>query len=85
MTTLTVTSRWQVTLRREFLRHLGVGPGGRIEVTAAPGNKVTLSAARPTGSIEDFIGGGAGKSDQTVGLEEIQAAIAAGWAGEVGG
>jgi antitoxin PrlF len=55
-TTLTVTAKGQVTLRKEVLRHLGVAPGQKVEVDLLPNGRLELRAARPTGSIEDFIG-----------------------------
>lgn len=79
MGTLTITSKGQVTLRQELLRHLGVAPGDRIELITLPGGRIELRAARPGGSIEGFIGKMAGRSARTVSLEEIQEAAAAGW------
>ena len=82
MTTLTITAKGQVTLRRDLLRHLGVGPGEQIEVRALPGGRIEVRAAQPPGSIESFIGRLAGRSPRVASLEEIQEAAAAGWAGE---
>lgn len=79
MSTLTITAKGQVTLRRDLLRHLGVGPGDRIEVSTLPGGRIEVRAARPGGSIEAFFGKLAGRSSRTLSLEEIQAAAAAGW------
>jgi len=31
MTKLTITAKGQVTLKQELLRHLGVGPGEKVE------------------------------------------------------
>ena len=36
MATLTVTSRGQVTFRKEVLQHLGVKPGDKIELQLLP-------------------------------------------------
>ena len=82
MAHLTVTAKGQVTLRRELLRHLGVQPGQQIEVTTLPGGRIEVRAVQPPGSIEAFIGPLAGRSPKVASLEEIQAAAAAGWAGE---
>ncbi|MCP9785168.1 AbrB/MazE/SpoVT family DNA-binding domain-containing protein [Cyanobium sp. N5-Cardenillas] len=82
MAHLTVTAKGQVTLRRELLRHLGVQPGQQIEVTTLPGSRIEVRAVQPPGSIEAFIGHLAGRSPKLASLEEIQAAAAAGWAGE---
>jgi bifunctional DNA-binding transcriptional regulator/antitoxin component of YhaV-PrlF toxin-antitoxin module len=74
MAILTVTARGQVTFRKDVLRHLGVKPGGKIELELMPGAKGMLSAARTTGSIEDFIGVLAGKSRKTATIEELRKA-----------
>jgi bifunctional DNA-binding transcriptional regulator/antitoxin component of YhaV-PrlF toxin-antitoxin module len=82
MTKLTVTARGQVTFRKDVLRHLGVHPGEKIEVDMLPGGRVALRAAKPSGSIDGFVGLLAGKSDKVATLEEIAEAAEAGWAGE---
>jgi len=51
MSTLTVTAKWQVTLRRDVLRHLGVHPGEKITVDKLPDGRISVQAARPTGQI----------------------------------
>lgn len=81
MATLKVTERGQVTFRKEVLRHLGVGPGDRIELNLLPNGRGLLEAARPTGSIEDFIGRLKGRRKKAATLEEIKEAAAKGWAG----
>jgi AbrB family looped-hinge helix DNA binding protein len=82
MTTLTVTARGQVTLRKDVLQHLGIRPGERIELEKLPNGRVALRAARPTGAIDGFLGLLAGKTRKVAPLEEIEDAAAAGWAGE---
>ncbi|MGC1360079.1 MAG: AbrB/MazE/SpoVT family DNA-binding domain-containing protein [Silvibacterium sp.] len=81
MTTLTITTRGQVTFRRELLQHLGLRPGGKIEVEKMPDGRVALRAARPTGKIDGFVGLLAGKSRKKATIEEINEAAATGWAG----
>jgi bifunctional DNA-binding transcriptional regulator/antitoxin component of YhaV-PrlF toxin-antitoxin module len=81
--TVTVTSRGQITFRKELLQHLGVRPGGKIAVDKLPNGRVALRAARPTGSISDFIGSLAGKTKKVATLAEIQKAAADGWAGRI--
>ena len=80
MASLVVTAKGQVTLKRELLRHLGVKPGERIDVEKLPGGELKMRAARPLGSIDGFIGLLAGKTREAVTIEEINEAIAAGWA-----
>ena len=81
MPTLIITSRGQITLRRELLQHLGAKPGQRLEVDALPGGKIRLRAAPPTRDIQDFIGLLKGHTGRSATLDEIDAAIASGWAG----
>ena len=81
MATLTVTSRGQVTFRKEVLRHLGVKPGDKIELELLPGGKGLVRSARKTGSIDDFIGMLAGKTKKVATIEEINEAASRGWAG----
>jgi bifunctional DNA-binding transcriptional regulator/antitoxin component of YhaV-PrlF toxin-antitoxin module len=79
--TLTVTARGQVTFRKDLLKHLGLQPGQKIEVDLLPEGRFQVRAARPKGSIDDFIGFLAGKTTKVATIEEINEAIARGWAG----
>lgn len=82
MTTLTVTSRGQVTFRRDVLHHLGIKPGEKIELDKLPDGRVALRAAKPSGTIDGFLGLLARKTRKVATLEEIEAAAASGWAGK---
>jgi bifunctional DNA-binding transcriptional regulator/antitoxin component of YhaV-PrlF toxin-antitoxin module len=81
MTTLTVTARGQVTFRREVLQHLGIKPGDRIELDLLPDGRAALKAARPVGSMANFVGLLAGRTTKVATIEEIRDATEAGWAG----
>jgi bifunctional DNA-binding transcriptional regulator/antitoxin component of YhaV-PrlF toxin-antitoxin module len=81
MATLTVTSRGQVTFRKEVLQHLGIKPGEKIELDLLPDGRGVLRAARPSGSIGSFVGLLAGRSKKVATIEEIGDAAARGWAG----
>lgn len=81
MSSLTVTAKGQVTLKRDLLQHLGVEPGERIDFEKLPGGELRVRAARPTGTINGFLGVLAGKTHKVATLEEINEAAAAGWAG----
>jgi len=81
MSTLTVTARGQVTFRKRVMEHLGVKPGGKIEIELLPDGRGLIRAARPTGKIQDFFGILAGKTKKVATIEEINEAAAAGWAG----
>jgi len=83
MNRLTVTARGQVTFRKEVMRHLGVKPGGQIELDLLPDGRGVIRAARRTGKIEDFFGVLAGKTKKVATIEEINEAIERGWAGQV--
>lgn len=82
MTTLTVTARGQVTLRKDVLQHLGIEPGDKIELDLLPNGRGMLKAARPTGTIDDFIGLLADRTRKVATIEEINAATAQTWAGK---
>ena len=81
MSTLTVTARGQVTFRKDVLRHLGVKPGEKIELELLPNGQGILRAARPQGTVDGFIGVLAGKSTKVATIEEMNEAVAKGWAG----
>jgi len=78
---LTVTSKGQVTVRKELLAHLGIQPGQRVDVEVLPGGRLVLHAEQATGSIKGFIGLLAGRSARRASLEELNEAAASGWAG----
>ena len=70
MSSLAVTMKGEVTLEGDLLQHLGVRPGERIEFDKMPGGEIRIRAARPTGSINDFIGRPAGKVSKPISIEE---------------
>ena len=79
MSTLTVTAKGQVTLRKDVLEHLGVAPGEQIEVTKLPDGKVVVSAAR-TGEISAFFGMLKRPGGPTLTIEQMNAITREGWA-----
>ncbi len=82
MTTLTVTAKGQVTLRKDVLKHLGVRPGEKISVELLPGGRVEAKAARPKGRIADVFGLFKRKGGPSLTIEEINELTAEGWAGK---
>jgi len=82
MSFVTVTARGQVTFRKEVLQHLGIKPGDKIELQLLPGGKGVIQAAKPAGSIDGFVGLLAGRTSRVATLEEMDEAVAAGWAGQ---
>jgi bifunctional DNA-binding transcriptional regulator/antitoxin component of YhaV-PrlF toxin-antitoxin module len=53
MSTLTVTAKGQVTLRKDVMRHLGVRPGDKIAADKLPEGRVMVRAERPAGDISE--------------------------------
>lgn len=82
MSTLTVTAKGQVTLRKEILRHLGVQPGEKVTVDRLPDGRIEVKAARPAGKISDAFDFLKRKRSSTLSLEEMNDIAAKGWAGK---
>ena len=83
MSTLTVTSKGQVTLRKDLLDHLGVHPGDQIAVEKLPDGRIEVKAVKPTGKISDLFGSlKHKKKGPTLSIEEMNEVIARGWAGK---
>lgn len=80
MATLTVTARGQITFRKDVLKHLGIEPGGRIEVDLLPNGRAALKAARPAGTLDGFLGLLAGRTPKVATLEELNEAAVEQWA-----
>lgn len=80
MTTLTITTKGQITLKRDLLEHLGVGPGEKIEADKLPDGRIVVRAAAPNGTISDFIGCLSQKKGPKLTLDEMNAIAAREWA-----
>jgi antitoxin PrlF len=80
MTTLTVTAKGQVTLRKELLEHLGVGPGEKIVVDLLPEGRAEVRSAKSSGAIENFFGCLDRVAERPLSLDEIAEITAEGWA-----
>lgn len=77
MATLTVTSRGQITFRRDVLNHLGIRPGERIKLSLLPNGRAELMAERPQGSWDAMRGLLAGKTNGArLTIDELNDAIA---------
>lgn len=77
MTALTVTARGQITIRKDVLQHLGIQPGGKLEVDLIPGGKPQLRAAQGKGSFSDLRGALKGKTNgKRLSIEQLNQAIA---------
>jgi len=77
MTTLTVTTRGQVTFRKDVLKHLGIQPGDKIRLDLLPDGRAVLRADQPQGSWHDLQGFLKGKTNGArLSIEDINDAIA---------
>jgi bifunctional DNA-binding transcriptional regulator/antitoxin component of YhaV-PrlF toxin-antitoxin module len=82
MSTLTVTSKGQITLRRDLLKHLGVQAGEKLVVDKLPDGRIEVKAAPPIGKISDVFGLLKRKHGPSLSIEEISRVAARGWAGK---
>jgi AbrB family looped-hinge helix DNA binding protein len=82
MGTLTVTSKGQVTLRKDLLNHLGVSPGEKIVVDKLPDGRIEMKAVRPIGKISDVFNLLKKKDVRSLSLDEINEIAKQGWAGK---
>ena len=80
MTALTITAKGQITLRRELLQYLGIAPGQQVEVHKQANGVLTLQAKAPQG-LEAFAGCLPPPS-KALSVDEMNAIIASGWAGQ---
>jgi hypothetical protein len=81
MSTLTITAKGQVTLRKDLLQHLGVHPGEQITVEKLPDGRIEMKAMRPTGKISDVFNRFKREDGPSLSIEEINEAARRGWAG----
>ena len=69
-----MTSRGQVTFRKEALQHLGIRPGDKIELVLMSGGKGIITASKPAGTVDMFLGLLAGKTAKVATLDEMHEA-----------
>jgi AbrB family looped-hinge helix DNA binding protein len=81
MSTLTVTAKGQVTLRKDLLKHLGVQPGEKIMVDKLPDGRIEIKAPRAEGKIADVFDFLKRKTGPSLSIEEISEVARRGWAG----
>jgi AbrB family looped-hinge helix DNA binding protein len=82
MRTLTVSAKGQITLPKDVLRHLGLGPGEKIVMNKLPGGRLELKSVRPAGKISDASGFLKKSGRPSLSIEEINRIAAEGWAGK---
>lgn len=82
MSTLTVTAKGQVTLRKDVLEHLGVGPGAKIHVTKLPDGGIEVRAV-PAGEISKLFGMLKTKGGPSLSVDEMTEITRQAWAGRI--
>lgn len=82
MSTLTITAKGQVTLRKDVLKHLGVQPGEKVTVEKLPDGRIEMKAERPTGKISDVFDFLKREKGRSLSIEEINEIAKRGWAGK---
>jgi len=82
MSTLTVTSKGQVTLRKDLLKHLGIHPGEKIAVEKLPDGRIEVRAARPSGKISEVFGILKREGGPSLSIDDMNEVAAQGWAGK---
>lgn len=82
MVRLKVTAKGQVTLKKEVLEHLGVKPGDEIDIDLEPLRRATIHPIAGKLPIEALFGMFENKTGRSYSIEEINEAIAAGYARE---
>ncbi len=81
MNKLTVTTKGQVTFRKDLLEHLGISPGDQLSVDKLPNGRLEVRAA-PTGKISDAFGYLKRPGQRRISIAEMNKIIADGWAGK---
>lgn len=81
MSTLTVTAKGQVTLRKDILKHLGVEPGARVSVDKLSDGRIEVKAA-PTGKISDVFDCLKKPGRRSLSIEQMNRITERGWAGK---
>jgi bifunctional DNA-binding transcriptional regulator/antitoxin component of YhaV-PrlF toxin-antitoxin module len=81
MSTLTVTAKGQITLRKDLLQHIGVQPGDKVAVDKLPDGRIAMKAARPAGKISDVFDLFKRRNGPSLSIAKINKLAARGWAG----
>jgi AbrB family looped-hinge helix DNA binding protein len=77
MAKLSITSKGQVTLRKEVLQHLGLRPGDKVAVDLLPDGRATLSPVRTQQTFRDLASVLKGRTNgKRLSIDELNDAIA---------
>jgi AbrB family looped-hinge helix DNA binding protein len=81
MSTLTVTAKGQITLRKDLLKHLGAQPGEKIIVDKLPDGRIEIKASRPKGKISDVFDFLKQENGPSLSIEQINEVARRSWTG----
>jgi len=81
MSSLKITAKGQVTLRKDVLKHLGVAPGEKIIVDKLPDGMIQVKAA-PSGGIAGVFNLLKKKGGPKLTTRQIKELTARSWAGK---
>jgi AbrB family looped-hinge helix DNA binding protein len=80
--TLKITSKGQVTFRKEVLDQLGVRPGDKVTVELVGPGRLEVRQAQPGANLEEFVGCLKKARARTLSLDDIKRIAREGWAGK---
>jgi AbrB family looped-hinge helix DNA binding protein len=80
--TLKITSKGQVTFRKELLDQLGVRPGDRITVKLVGDRRLEVRPARPGARLQEFVGSLKKTHTSALSIEEMNRIARKGWSGQ---
>lgn len=80
MSTLKITAKGQVTLRKEILEHLGAAPGTQVSVEMLPDGRIEIKAA-PEGKIAAVFGLLKRPGQPVLSIDDMNQIARDGWAG----
>ncbi|HBS33615.1 MAG TPA: transcriptional regulator [Parvularcula sp.] len=79
--TLTITAKGQVTLKKELLDKLGLAPGDQLDADITPERKLVLQP-KGKGKISGVFGKLKRPGQRSISIEEMNEVIADSWAGK---
>jgi AbrB family looped-hinge helix DNA binding protein len=80
--TLKITSKGQVTFRKEVLDQLGLRPGDKITVEIVGPGRAEVRPAQPGASLQDFMGCLKKAGSRTLSVADMKRIAREGWAGK---
>ena len=83
MSTLTITAKGQVTLKKSLLKHLGVAPGDKVSVDLLPNGNLKIAAGQEKGNIAAIFGILKSDDQPAHSIDDINKIIAKGWSGKL--